>query len=59
MALDDKIESAAYDAVNAVCAMPWPKQKERILRAIVIGIMAHMNWETLTIKDEKNDPAGT
>jgi hypothetical protein len=52
MSIDAKIEEEAYRAVNTVCAMIWPKQRERILKAIIVGIMVFMKWETVTLKKD-------
>lgn len=58
MSIDSQIEDAAYKAVDAVIKMIWPKQRERILKIIVIEIMTFMKWPSVTLlesNDEKTD----
>lgn len=51
MAIEEKIEQDAYDAVSKVEAIPRPMQQERILKNIILGIMLKMNWHTVTTKE--------
>lgn len=50
MSIDVQIEQKAYSAVNEVCNMPWPVQRERVLLNIIKAIMIKMNWETVTFR---------
>lgn len=59
MAEDDKIEEEAYRAVNNVAGMLWQKQKRRIFKNIVSGIMQHMGWTEVKLSKGEGDEIKT
>ena len=52
MALDEQAEEAAYKAVNDVAKLIWPKQRERIMKNILVAIMVYMNWSEVRLEKD-------
>lgn len=48
MSIDEKAEQALFDAIQNVAALPRPKERERIFRTAVLGIMKSMGWSSLS-----------